>query len=37
MGWEIAVLEETYRDHSQGWDHFIPRLGEYVVRLVSAS
>jgi len=37
MGWEAAVLEETYQDHGQGWDHFIPRLGEYVARLVSAS
>ena len=37
MGWEIAVLEATYQDHGQGWDHFIPRLGEYVAKLVSAS
>jgi uncharacterized protein YndB with AHSA1/START domain len=36
MGWEIAVLEATYKDHGEGWNHFIPRLGEYVVRLVSA-
>jgi len=35
-GWEAAVLEEHYRDHSAGWDHFIPRLGEYVARLVAA-
>jgi uncharacterized protein YndB with AHSA1/START domain len=35
-GWEVAVLEETYRDHVSGWDHFIPRLGTYVTRLVSA-
>jgi uncharacterized protein YndB with AHSA1/START domain len=34
-GWEVAVLEETYRDHSEGWDYFIPRLGAYVARLVS--
>jgi len=37
MGWEIAVLEETYLDHVQGWNHFIPRLGEYVTRLVATS
>jgi uncharacterized protein YndB with AHSA1/START domain len=36
QGWEIAVLEECYRDHSNGWDHFVPQLGTYVERLVSA-
>jgi uncharacterized protein YndB with AHSA1/START domain len=36
MGWEIAVLEEAYQDHSQGWDHFIARLGDYVTRLVAS-
>ncbi|KKD06359.1 SRPBCC domain-containing protein [Streptomyces sp. WM6386] len=35
MGWEIAVLEETYRDHVSGWDHYIPRLGAYAARLAS--
>jgi uncharacterized protein YndB with AHSA1/START domain len=35
-GWEAAVLEAQYRDHESGWDHFIPRLGEYVARLVAA-
>ncbi|MEV6768932.1 SRPBCC family protein [Nocardia sp. NPDC051030] len=35
MGWEAAKLEETYLDHSNGWDTFIPRLGDYVARLVS--
>lgn len=35
-GWEVAVLEETYLDHSEGWDYFIPRLGVYVARLVSS-
>lgn len=37
MGWEAAKLEEMYRDHVSGWDHYVPRLGEYVTRLVSAS
>ena len=23
-GWEVAVLEEQYRDHVSGWDHFLP-------------
>ena len=35
-GWEVAVLEEQYRDHAHGWDHFLPRLVAYVARLVSA-
>lgn len=35
-GWEAAVLEEAYRDHVAGWDHFLPRLVSYVDRLVSA-
>jgi len=32
-GWEAAVLEEQYRDHAAGWDHFLPRLVAYVERL----
>lgn len=35
-GWEAAVLEECYRDHASGWDHFLPRLAAYVIRLASA-
>ena len=37
MGWEVAVLEEQYRDHSTGWDHFLPRLVAYAstVRVTS--
>ncbi|WP_328349444.1 SRPBCC domain-containing protein [Streptomyces sp. NBC_00445] len=34
-GWEVAVLEEQYREHVTGWDHFLPRLVSYVARLVS--
>jgi len=34
-GWEAAVLEEQYREHATGWDHFLPRLVAYVDRLVS--
>ena len=29
MGWEVAVLEQQYRDHVSGWDHFLPRLVAY--------
>lgn len=36
MGWEAAVLEEQYRDHATSWDRYIPRLGAYIERLVSA-
>ncbi len=36
MGWEVAVLEENFREHVAGWDLFIPRLGGYADRLVSA-
>ena len=36
-GWEAAVLEEQYRDHVAGWDHFLPRLVAYADRLESAS
>jgi uncharacterized protein YndB with AHSA1/START domain len=34
-GWEVAVLEEQYRDHVAGWDYFLPRLVAYVAALVS--
>ena len=36
-GWEAAVLEQQYRDHSQGWDTHVPRLGEYLGRLVATT
>jgi uncharacterized protein YndB with AHSA1/START domain len=35
-GWEAAVLEQAYQEHSEGWDYFIPRLAAYVARLVSS-
>lgn len=35
MGWEVAVLEEQYRDHDSAWGHYIPALGAYVARLVA--
>ena len=34
-GWEVAVLEQAYQEHSNGWDTFVPSLGAYVTRLVS--
>ncbi|MEO6512863.1 MAG: SRPBCC family protein [Nocardioides sp.] len=33
MGWETAVLEQQYREHGQGWDHFLPRIAPYIVRI----
>ena len=36
VGWETAVLEQAYREHSTGWDYFLPRMGEYTNQLVSS-
>lgn len=36
-GWEAAVLEEAYLDHSRGWDEFLPRLAGYAHQLVARS
>ena len=33
-GWQVAVLEQQYREHVTGWDHFLPRLAPYVATLV---
>ena len=33
-GWEVAVLEEQYREHGVGWDHYLPVLDGYLARLV---
>ena len=33
MGWEVAVLEEKYREHVTGWDVFLPRVAPYVATL----
>jgi len=34
-GWDVAVVEEMYRDHLNGWDHFLPRLAPYVATLAA--
>ncbi|MGW4328048.1 SRPBCC domain-containing protein [Nocardia sp. NPDC004573] len=34
-GWEAAKLAEQYHEHTVGWDTYVPRLGEYIARLVS--
>jgi uncharacterized protein YndB with AHSA1/START domain len=28
-GWEVAVLEQQFREHADGWDHFLARLVRY--------
>jgi len=33
MGWEAAVLEQQYKEHSTGWDFYLPRLVPYVATL----
>ncbi|GGK91888.1 SRPBCC domain-containing protein [Nocardia jinanensis] len=35
MGWAVAKAQEEHREHIGGWDLYLPRLGEYVARLVS--
>ena len=37
MGWEVAVLEQQYREHGEGWDFFLPRLVDYAARVQVAS
>ena len=35
-GWEIAVLEEAYQDHVNGWDFYLPRIAELATRQASS-
>lgn len=35
-GWEVAVLEQHYREHVDGWNTYLPRLRDYATRLVWA-
>jgi uncharacterized protein YndB with AHSA1/START domain len=37
MGWEVAVLEQQYRGHVEGWDYFLPRLVDYAARVEVSS
>jgi uncharacterized protein YndB with AHSA1/START domain len=37
MGWEVAVLEEQYREHEKGWDFFLPRLPAYAAKVAAGS
>jgi uncharacterized protein YndB with AHSA1/START domain len=36
-GWEAAVMEEAYRDHSAGWDYHLSRLAPYVATYLGAA
>ena len=37
-GWEAAVLEQHYNDHSRGWDqHFLGGLQTYLTKLAAAA
>jgi uncharacterized protein YndB with AHSA1/START domain len=33
--WAPAERDAEYKDHVSGWDHFVPRLGGYLDRLVA--
>jgi len=35
-GWEIAKLEETYADHGNGWDFYLPRIADLAARQASS-
>jgi uncharacterized protein YndB with AHSA1/START domain len=37
MGWEVAVLEQQYREHASGWEFYLPRLAAYVAHLDAPS
>lgn len=37
MGWEVALLEQHYREHVDGWGFFLPRLVAYAPKAVVAS
>ena len=37
LGWEVAVLEQQYREHTTGWDFYLPRLAPYVATLATRS
>ena len=35
-GNDIAVLEEAYQDHVNGWDFYLPRIAELATRQASS-
>ena len=36
MGWDEVGVESNYRDHTSGWDRFLPRLADYATGQVPA-
>ena len=36
-GWSLAELEAAYREHSEGWDYHLARLGPYVATQVAGA
>lgn len=36
-GWEVAALEQQYREHGNGWDYYLPRLASYAATVGVAS
>jgi len=34
-GWDEAKVAAEYADHVTGWDHFLPRLPEYVAKVAA--
>ncbi|MCU1367009.1 MAG: activator of Hsp90 ATPase 1 family protein [Ilumatobacteraceae bacterium] len=37
MGWDAALLEQQYNEHSSGWDFYLLRIAPYVARLTSSA
>ena len=37
MGWEVATLEQQYREHGEGWDFYLPRLVDYAATVEGAT
>jgi uncharacterized protein YndB with AHSA1/START domain len=35
QGWEAALLEQRFAEHTSGWDWFLPRLEAYAGRLAA--
>lgn len=36
-GWDEAVAEQQYREHAEGWHHFLPRLVAYAPTVGAAA
>jgi uncharacterized protein YndB with AHSA1/START domain len=37
MGWSVALLEQQYREHVTGWEHYLPRIAPCAARLSGRS